>query len=503
MTEIIIGKHTLESLTSGMYTDPLVLYREYIQNASDSIDSAFNLGILSTGEERIEISLNPLERQIIIFDNGVGIESDKAERTLISIGNSKKDSSQNRGFRGIGRLSALSYCNRLTFETSCFGEHIGTRVSIDASSLSDLLSIKESDDITMIDVLRSVYTIEKYQELSNYHYFKVKLDGVDVSSTVLDYDRVYDYISQNAPVPYHGTLFTWGNEIERRVLREGFRINHYNIMLTFGGKTIPVFKPYKDKFLVDKGKNIFDNIRDIDIIKIEYEGRISAIGWIAKTGYRGSIYDKTVKGIRLRKGNILIGDAQTLNSVFKDSRFNGWSIGEIFAVDVNLIPNARRDNFEKNQSYFSLMEQMIKHASIISKEIRFASMKRNSELSVALRASEDTKNIVDSALTDRTITNTKKEKLKRGIEETKLRISQVAVHENADEYYKNIAFEELDILTGRLSGATRYRALNMISSLSNTEKRVLEKVFDIIDLNLGESAELIINTILENFTSKS
>ena len=38
--EIIIGKYTLESLTNGMYSNPLDLYREYIQNAVDSIDSA-------------------------------------------------------------------------------------------------------------------------------------------------------------------------------------------------------------------------------------------------------------------------------------------------------------------------------------------------------------------------------------------------------------------------------------------------------------------------------
>lgn len=328
------------------------------------------------------------------------------------------------------------------------------------------------------------------------------MEGVDDSSIILDYEKVYDFISQNAPVAYHDSLFTWGQEIERRLIKEGFQIKDYNITLTFGGNTSPVFKPYKDKFLVDKGKSIFDTIQDVDIIKIENNGLISAIGWIAKTNYLGSIYDKTVKGIRLRKGNILIGDSQTLNTVFKDSRFNGWSLGEVFAVDVDLIPNARRDNFEKNQAYYSLMEQMTKHASLISKEIRSASMRRNSDLSGALKASDDTISLVKSALSDRTITNTKKEALKQDIEETKNRISQVAVQGNADLYYQSIAFEELDLLTGRLHGTTRYRALNMIKTLSNTEKRVLERVFDIVDSKMGESAETIINTILDNFASR-
>lgn len=41
MKDIVIGKHTLESLTSGMYSDPFVVFREYIQNATDSIDAAY------------------------------------------------------------------------------------------------------------------------------------------------------------------------------------------------------------------------------------------------------------------------------------------------------------------------------------------------------------------------------------------------------------------------------------------------------------------------------
>ena len=42
MNEIVIGKFTLESLTNGMYSSPLDLYREYVQNSVDSIDDAIN-----------------------------------------------------------------------------------------------------------------------------------------------------------------------------------------------------------------------------------------------------------------------------------------------------------------------------------------------------------------------------------------------------------------------------------------------------------------------------
>ena len=32
-----VGKYTLESLTTGMYSDPKIVYREYIQNSVDSL----------------------------------------------------------------------------------------------------------------------------------------------------------------------------------------------------------------------------------------------------------------------------------------------------------------------------------------------------------------------------------------------------------------------------------------------------------------------------------
>ena len=109
MSSIIIGKHTLESLTSGMYSDSYVVFREYIQNSVDSIDEAIRAGVLLPGSEQISVRLVPTDNQIVIHDNGLGISTVDAEKTLISIGNSKKSSENSRGFRGIGRLSALSY----------------------------------------------------------------------------------------------------------------------------------------------------------------------------------------------------------------------------------------------------------------------------------------------------------------------------------------------------------------------------------------------------------
>jgi len=498
---IIIGKHTLESLTSGMYADPFVVFREYIQNCVDSIDNALSQGVLKKGEDQITVRLSPLDKRIVIRDNGLGIPSSSAEKTLISIGNSKKTSENSRGFRGIGRLCALSYCEKLTFLTSAQGEPYATKIVIDADRLANLLASDTGDDVTAVDVLMSVYSIETIEEKEASHYFTVQLDGVKESSRLNSFDEVVDYLAQNVPVPYSPD-FVWGKEITKRLKREGYTIDVYNVSVIFGTIVTPVYKPYTDEFLVDKNKNLTDHIQDIDIVKINREdGSLCAIGWIAKTNYLGSIYCKAVKGIRLRKGNILVGDQQTLNVVFKDARFNGWSVGEIFAIDKQLIPNARRDNFEKNTAFFILFEQLSHLAATIAKEIRAASLARNSELSTAMKQIEIATKVASEAI-GTGVTPSQKGSIAQKLKSAKNAVASSSTDDATGEYYQGIAFEELDMIIGRLKGATSYKALNTISNLTNTEKKILERVFNTIMNSGAENASAIIDSILAEFSSK-
>lgn len=500
MNNIVIGKHTLESLTSGMYSDPYVVYREYIQNATDSIDDAFRQGLLDPGEDSINIDINPSERRISIFDNGCGVPANLAVKTLISIGNSRKDSSSSRGFRGIGRLSALSYCSKLTFETSYLSEKQGTRIVIDSKQLSELLMQVSDADVSVLDVLQQVYSHSTFPEKAKRHFFRVIMDGVDIASDLTNVNEVISYISQNAPVPYDKAAFPWGYEITQRIHKEGFAIRSYNIFVRCGNAHQKIYKPYKGEFLSDKGKQIYDKIHDIEIVKFNNpDGTISAIGWIAKTSFLGSIYDKSIKGLRMRKGNILIGDHQTLNVLFKDPRFNGWSIGEIFAVGSQLIPNARRDNFEKNAAYFSLIEQMMPLAAKITKAIRATSASRNHELSAALKAIDDVR-VQTSQSLDAGINSSQKGVLKGSLSRAQNLLDGISPNDDADAYFREIAFEELDMLIGTVQGATSFKALNTIRGLSLQEKQILEKVFKMIISFDASISEELIEYILKKYT---
>ena len=91
MADVIqVGKYTLESLTTGMYSDPKIIYREYIQNSVDSLESAVSANLIEPQSMRIDIIVDAESAYISIKDNGTGIPAAQAVSTLMNIGSSTK-----------------------------------------------------------------------------------------------------------------------------------------------------------------------------------------------------------------------------------------------------------------------------------------------------------------------------------------------------------------------------------------------------------------------------
>lgn len=161
--DISIGKYTLESLTSGMYLDPLALYGEYIQNAVDSLDEAIESGVLKKEDGWVSIFVDREHRQIVIEDNGVGVRSNDRS-ILLNIGTSEKPFTAKRGFRGIGRLVGLGYARELIFETSFMGEGAGTEILFDSEKLASMLAPGQYDSYDLLTTLRYVTDIQIRRE---------------------------------------------------------------------------------------------------------------------------------------------------------------------------------------------------------------------------------------------------------------------------------------------------------------------------------------------------
>ncbi len=349
MDQYVFGANILENLTTGMYQDSKVSYREYIQNACDQIDKAVELGILSsTKEGRIEIWLSLENRTISIEDNATGIPCDLFEKTLANIADSSKKIGTDKGFRGIGRLCGLAYCRELVFTSTAVGEDVISTMRCDAKKMRDFLNRNvNGEKFTASEVLSEIYQFEykKDKFVTSEHWFKVELIGVnDENTDLLDFNQVKNYLSFTAPVPYKNT-FPFQTEVYRHAEKIGYKIDEYVIKLN--GEDI--FKKYSTHFKTSKGD---DEIFDVEF-KDFYDDRGNLVMWLwfGLSKFKAIISKECeMRGMRLRKANIQIGSEDALQKLFKEDRGQHYFIGELFAVSKGLIPNSQRDYFNENST---------------------------------------------------------------------------------------------------------------------------------------------------------
>ncbi len=382
-----VGKYTLESLTTGMYSDPKIVYREYIQNAVDSLEVAVSDGVLEPQGMRIDVIINEESSYISIKDNGLGIPCALARETLMNVGNSKKRHSNNRGFRGIGRLGGMSYCDTLIFTTSAENETQKTIVRFDCKKLRSLLIPGQYEDMSLSAVLDEITVVSVEPEKAEKHYFQVEMCDVSSFSDLLDIDTAKSYISQVAPLPYQSRHFIYVSQLHGFLSENGYTLEEFPI---FVGESeadlVPLYKPNRSRFHSDRNKMKADDITKMMYFDVTINGELYALGWYGDCGWYGSLSEREITGLRVRKGNILIGDSKTLNGIFREARFNGWTQGEIFILTDKLIPNARRDDFEQNQYYFDFLAALREGIGLdITHAIREASLSRNDPSAKVMR----------------------------------------------------------------------------------------------------------------------
>lgn len=371
---IIVGKDILEVLSNAMYVDPLAIYREYIQNAADAIDEAHRTGILSprkTGTVEIEIDIE--KRAAIIRDNGTGIPSAEFENRLVSFGASVKRGTNSRGFRGVGRLSGLAYCQELLFRSRSIGESLVSELRWDCRKAKALLrSADFAGDLGDV-VAQSVQVRRIDAKKRPEHFFEVELRNIQRlrNDWLLNPTVIEEYLSQVAPLPF-APRFRFADDIATMLVEHA---GLTDITLKVAGRAEPTFRPHRDSFDIAGGKDNFEELQKITIPG--YDGGTAAVGWVLHHGYRGAVPDSNLKGLRLRSGNMQVGTNGILEDLFIETRFNAWSVGEIHVIDSRIIPNGRRDHYEQNVHYTNLINQLSPIAREISNRCRTSSTRRN------------------------------------------------------------------------------------------------------------------------------
>ncbi|SBT04793.1 conserved hypothetical protein [Candidatus Propionivibrio aalborgensis] len=236
--DIVVGKDILELLANAMYIDPLTIYREYIQNSADSIDEARQVG-LSVDEPKIEISLDHSNRTVRIRDNGESIPNAEFVKRITAIGASHKRGRNLRGFRGVGRLSGLGYCQELVFRGKAEGDSKIVEVSWNSRALKEKVrDLNYSGSLT--DLIREVVSYKETPASDKeQRYFEVELRKVGrlKNDLLMNEQLIRSYLSQVAPVPFHPD-FSFGPEIQEFLSGRGV---HPPVRIELNDSTGPIY----------------------------------------------------------------------------------------------------------------------------------------------------------------------------------------------------------------------------------------------------------------------
>lgn len=312
--DALVGGDILRLVTAGMYDNPLVIYREYLQNAADSLAS------LGDGTGSVRITIDPVESQVTIMDDGTGLSPTDTVRRLVHIGNSIKVPGVDRGLRGVGRLSALAFAENVHFTTRARASEPVTQVCWSGRKLRKL-------DVTHVDARTAVEACTTVQSLPGDdwpdRFFQVTVDRVirHAASTILNEDAVRSYIGEVCPVPL-ASSFPLACEIRNFLTAH---TDYFVLDVRLNGNHTPIMRPFGQAIpLTDDYSAAFERLETRVIPQVDQD-LPAAVVWLAHTPYAGSIPRRlAIRGLRARAGNIQIART-TFSNIFFTRR--GSTVG--------------------------------------------------------------------------------------------------------------------------------------------------------------------------------
>lgn len=475
--EIVIGKDLLELLTSAMYVEPMTVYREYVQNAADSIDLARKHGLLGADEAgRVEIDIDPASRTVSIIDHGQGVAWADFARRLTALGASTKRGSQSRGFRGVGRLAGLGYAQELVFRSRVAGEERVSEMRWDCRKLRSLLRSQDETDLsTLVAGIVGVTRIdgagwpERFFQAEMRQVVRLKADRL------LDPNAIADYLGQVAPVPF-APGFRFGAAIRER-LADSVALADLDIRIT--GRAEPVHRPHADAFALDETtKAEFTEIEFYDVPGAD--GGLAAVGWVLHHDYVGSIpASARLKGLRLRAGNVQVGDADLLEELFPEPRFNGWSVGEVHILDARIVPNGRRDHFEQNSHFNNLLNHLAPVTRDIARRCRTGSVRRKLLKDFESQRSAGIERL--AILEQGAVGTSRRDEVVREARQARAQMSKVLPAPALLDADRAKLQEQLDLFDSRLKSASDvYDHSEPLAALPEEKRVMYEHFFDLI-----------------------
>lgn len=386
--DVMVGSYSLESLTTGMYEDPLSCVREYVQNGFDAIRGARGDGILpdTAGLVTIAITGTPKRHTLTIEDNGTGIVAADAVAALVSVGASRKRSNVNAGFRGIGRLAGIAYCTALRFTTTAQGENVATVVEFDCARMRGFMR-PSADTQDVRTVIQSCVTTTEIAAQAATHGTKVEMVGLTgLGVEFAEIGKLVNYLRQVCPTDF-SDRFTFAERIRNFAGGMGHPIPIIAVETRFKKEKTQILKAYDDTTPTanPKSPSTVTNVETLGSAELGW------FGWVGKSNFKGELTDHNVAGIRFRVKNIQIDGSELIENLAAgltaggtEGRLQRYAIGEIYITNQAVVPNARRDGFEDGTAWRQIRADIqTKVAKRVVTLVRAASNSRNKIKAIA------------------------------------------------------------------------------------------------------------------------
>lgn len=345
-----MGLRLLETLTSALYEDPIVFFREYVQNSADAFTRH------PVANARIDIKIDKKNKKIVFLDNGYGIPKKDFIDKMTSIGKSDKSKAIDQiGFRGIGRLAAMPFCKELIFKNKVENEEEIQVFSWDGEKYNTLLSQSETDDLeSAIEQITQKSNL-KYEGNISDHFFKVEL--VSYRTEIEELVNGKDFkqkLSRLLPLKYADS-FEAKKTIHshyKKFMGESLEKYEFDVYLDDD----QLYKPYSETHILESDIVFWD--LSFDQLSEEVPAEKIGVLWFTFNRKVSSNPADSPRGIFVRSKNMLLGNEYAIaDSVSKGNNdyvttyreltqtLNGV-YGELLIDTQRLSDNARRDWFK-------------------------------------------------------------------------------------------------------------------------------------------------------------
>lgn len=338
-----IGKDQMRQYMGGLYENSMVIFREYLQNACDAVEQAYQAGlILNRKDANIAVIIDQHQKQIIIHDIGIGIARENIAPYLVDVASSQKFNKHLVGRHGIGRLNGANYCDRIIYETSFSGEPFKSTLIWDVKEARRLCS-DDTIDIDTTEIIDRVTDLKPEEpEAIGAHYCKVILDNIN-DPQLMNEQAVREYISEIVSVDY--SLEFKDNSLSPSLdlpMNAGYESRFDSLWVyKVTVNEVPVEKTYRSEYN-DKHLGVLQCFTLIDD-KTQEE---LAWGWFALNRTAEQLNDLPFSYIRARHHNFQIGGKELLNQYHKGTTAPAYSVGELHITHSAINPTATRDGIE-------------------------------------------------------------------------------------------------------------------------------------------------------------